>query len=237
MSTNCLVTKLKGSVDNDNLPIFDTIRLKFEESANTIPLYVTSSPSESGTVYVKVIDNSGNVVIDDKPVHAGTTISISAPVSPIVYNVYVKGKAYIGNIAKTAGITYSLDEFLYAIASDITLPYNIVHGNLLSLAHNIKASKIVLKGMLEASTTRGNIEDLLVALLNNGKTTDLNIDCNECRGYIKFLGKNPSSEVTGSSGMYCTFENGNTINVYTDSEKTNLYATYSNSSWSLASNT
>lgn len=234
MGTNCLITKLQGSVDNDNLPIFDTIRLKFEESADTKSLYVTNS-SSSETIHVKAIDNSGNVIVD-KDVLPTITTNIEPPISPVVYNVYIKGKEYVGDIVKTAGITYSLDDFSYAIASNIILPYCTVHGNLLSLAHNIKTQQIRLKGMLEASTTKGNIEDLLVALLNNGKTTDLNIDCNECKGYIKFLGVTPSSVVTGRNGMHCTFENGNTINVYTDSEKTNLYATYNNEVWSLANN-
>ncbi len=233
---NCLVTKLKGTVYNNNLPILDTIRLSFERGENDNPLYVSCIAGATDNVHVKVVDANGDLV-QEVDITPGYTRSFSSPVAPAVYKVFITGKSYVQNISRTSGITVNLDDFSYALNANPMLSYNVVNGSLTSLYHNTGMTSLALKGLIASSTLRGELTDLLVALLQNGKSTDFSFSAKASHGYLTFLGVAVNSTMSPNDFMYCTFENGDTINVYTDSEKTNLYATYSNGSWSLVSNT
>ena len=231
---NCLVTKLKGTVVNDNLPILDTIRLSFERGGNDNPLYVGCIPRATGNVHVKVVDAANGDVIQERDIVPGSTQNFTSPVAPAVYKVFITGKSYVQNISRTSGMTVNLEDFNYAINANPFLSYNVINGSLTSLYHNIGMTTLSFRGLLASSTLRGELTDLLVALLQNGKSTDLNFSANESNGYLTFLGVAIDLTVSPGDYLYATFENGDTINVYQDSEKTQLYATYSNGSWSLA---
>lgn len=227
---NCLVTKLKETVNNDNLSIFDTIRIKLDNigSGN---LYITCL-SGGGPLGVKVVDNNGNVMRDDN-IQPGATSGITPPSdASTIYTIYLKSKYSVAGIIKAGGVTLNINELSYCANCNIGTTYSYINGDFSSIFKNIGMTQLYIRGMLQGSTCKGNLEDLLVALLNNGKTTDLDVMCTECGGNIKFLGIIPQNEL--SEHFMCTFENGNTINVYLDTEKTNLYATYANNTWTMA---
>ena len=86
---NCLVTKLLGSVNNDNLPVFGQVRIK-ATSATKVALWVKSS----GPQTVKVLNPAGTV-IDTQTLQEGLMLIGVADMSNYEYVTFVISDKYV----------------------------------------------------------------------------------------------------------------------------------------------
>ena len=72
---NCLVTKLKESVDNNNLPIFGSIDITLSTVYNTVTSVLESIAGYSGTL--EILDNKGYFTNLDGSENYGTSFVIN----------------------------------------------------------------------------------------------------------------------------------------------------------------
>jgi hypothetical protein len=110
MSTNCLVTKLKGSVQNDNLPILGKIIIEIpqmEQTSNNSYMVVASAPNAS--VNMELVNST---VIDGFPAGADTFT-----ISP---NVIISGHITVTNSGQRVILdAYNVRTIQQALATNI----------------------------------------------------------------------------------------------------------------------
>lgn len=122
---NCLVTKLKGTVDNNNLPIFDAVRIHINSTA------ASSAPQNerrfSCTAYNlttltleniggSFVNSEGQIIGDGKTLTVGTTLT-SVYYSANTTMILVKGKQNIYTLSVPEGNCAYIDfeDIRYAV--------------------------------------------------------------------------------------------------------------------------
>lgn len=97
MSKNCFLTRLKGTVDNNSLPVLGALMIHVSASSarKVITVYTGSTGTTAKAIGGNFVDNSGNVLGDTLtiPANSNYTMYIAAPTEcdVVIYNKYVLG--------------------------------------------------------------------------------------------------------------------------------------------------
>lgn len=190
MSKDCLVTKLKGTVDNDNLPILGYIRVEFQPSAGAVTGYLKSV--EDADVIVKNATVSSLTLVANTQLSFSVTPS-SASVGVVMYvpryslstfhcisnlkAIDISEFAYDDNIDrlyiggpsnnKNMELTGSIEMFRGRSLTAVRLSRcGGVTGNIsvLSACYNIDNNGVIALGYTQVS---GTIESLIEGLMSS----------------------------------------------------------------------
>lgn len=178
---NCLVTKLKASVNNENLPILNTVKFFKDEvqSSYNVNLYIQLVPADGKTLTAYLSD--GKVFLDNSGNPMSNTLTISS--SNIIHvpldscTMYIKNKNNIKNFFSTFyNFSVPLSEFSYCTNIEVLKLY--LSGDTKDISMN---TKIVEFNSYTQSKVSGNLSDF-------GKCTSLaklNINSNKFDGSIE----------------------------------------------------
>jgi hypothetical protein len=178
---NCLVTKLKASVDNDNLPILNTLKFfkDWVQSSYNTNYYINVTPADGKTLEASLAD--GKVFLDNSGNPSTNTLTITY--SYFVHvpldrcTMFIKNKADIKKVQSTfTDFTIPLSEFSYCTNIEIIRLY--VSGDTKDISMNTKLVEFYSQYQHSIS---GNISDF-------GKCTSLEkleINSNRFAGSIE----------------------------------------------------
>jgi len=156
---NCLVTKLKGSVNGD-LPIIDTVRIyaRLKENVDySYRWFGVIFPSNDGTIQTK-----NGTIVDGSGASQGTTKTIKAGVeqqNTILSNTadccaLIKSKYDMTRLELQRDLYMNIDDLSYVPLDSIDITNaNYCTGNLYNINENIKTIRI-FKGLGDATVSK-----------------------------------------------------------------------------------
>lgn len=279
MSTNCLVTKLKSRVENNDLSKLGALTVYIKGTLS--PVQATNAFNiNMGAAFDVDIDVPGtlsdaNLIADYGTSHRynnpnnliGVGFKSTENTRMFIYNKYIlKEIVYIGD-ASGRNWYFNLNDLSYCsnltrieignspvIGSPVNLPSSLQNiqilnneidptdvsfvnkmpnltkvvlstNKLIGSVENITNISITNMGFNNAVNLGGNIEVMLVELLNRGKTTSLS--CNISNSNVKFHG---ASSLNISMALTATFDTNSIIL----KKSGNIVATYDGSTWTYA---
>ena len=194
---DCLVTKLKKSVDNDNLPLFDAIKFRI-------------SPAADGENNFSIISD-GSIVTFSGVIRSGYTSTSSTRTSPFS----VSGDTEYFFHAYTSDGEDSRNIRIDGFSQIKALGFNKGLVETFSISAFAAAVNAFFLGLKSAASWArniiGNLEDYVEKAFKLGKTTDVRIGGR----YIKFNGLNANA--TGRTGdvYYVEFNDQDYVKVHT----------------------
>lgn len=194
---DCLVTKLKKFVDNDNLPLFDAIKFRISPAANadsnfditsdgsivTFSGVMRSGASSTSSIYTSPVSASGN---NSYFFYAYTSDGEDSR------NIRIDGFSQIKSLGFNKGLveTFSISAFAAAV--------NAIFLGLKSAATWM-------------SNIGGNLEEYVEKAFKLGKTTNVKIGGR----YIKFNGLNANATGRTGDNYYVEFNDQDYVKVHT----------------------
>lgn len=203
----CLVTKLTGVVNNNDLERLGQFKMTITKGGNpNYGVYIYTSKNNAAEAY---IEGKGNFIWKDSNQDAGKTanlngaIILSIPEGDAAYDVYVKDIYYINNIAN---LSYGTKFDVAVLAKckyleSLSLQSTKVYGHLSDIKDcplrtlNIVEAKSLNSTLEELGVftsletiyvggnagVSGSVEGLIQNFIKNGRTTG-NITFNNCKG-------------------------------------------------------
>lgn len=232
MGTNCLVTKLKSQVANDNLEKLGVLKFNVvatEDSSANRRLYIdpASGKQLSATAFGGYVQlEYGNTETQKD--------SLTLPNNAVFmtnndFTLEVKSKYDITRIQLGLGIGINFSTFNYP--SNITIISSPVQGNT-AISGNIEGlantPSIEEIRTLYCSNLGGTLEKLIEGLVKANKSTDLELRIGGSG--VKFN----NNIISPSLFLYCAFSS-NACTIYSDSAKTVEVASYNGSTWTYNS--
>lgn len=203
---NCLVTKLKGTVDNNNLPIFDAVRIHINSTAaSSAPQNQRKFSCTAYNLTTFTLENIGGSFVDSEGqiIGDGKTLTIGTTLTDVYYSanttmILVKGKQNIYTLSVASGNCAYIDfeDIRYALNLQSFAVCGAGQTGELSDLSSLKLSSLTING----SPITGNISSL-------AKMTTLR--------YVNFLSN--SIIIEGDFASWAPYRSASTVNVTTGS--------------------
>lgn len=213
---NCLVTKLKASVNNDNLPILNTMKFfkDWVQSSYNTNYYVNVIPADGKTLTAYLSD--GKVFLDQSGNPMSNTLTITS--SNFVHvpldrcTMFIKNKADIKKVQSTfTDFTIPLSEFSYCTNIEIIRLY--LSGDTKDISMNTKLVEFYSQNHNGIS---GNISDFGKCTSLTVLTVNSNRFAGSIEAFVAAQRANGRTSVSSSSpiavaltGANVTFNGGN----------------------------
>lgn len=176
----CLITKLKSSVNDESLPIFNGFRFSFRIGETNKNGYVASAGLIAGNTEIEILDDdvfitrvAGNATfVNDKKVLLGDESidypgffinKVSDGITTHKVNCILRGKYNLSQLPELYGLEYGLNDLRYCddlSALRISTESNI-GGNLFDFPSLKRLSTIEVYDTYSSKVFEGNIKDLL----------------------------------------------------------------------------
>lgn len=215
---NCLVTTLKGVINNDTLPILGRCNFVAENNrTDSSKTFQVSCPAGSGQVANAISGTFADGTTQKSfPANGGlidiTTAAKDAIVSLPKYKID-RMLAHIEQQKVGQSFIFTTDDLEYASElSYVTINYTAISGDIAKLSKCILLERLDIVG----TNVTGNLEDLLEGFVANGKTLQFVMNTSS---YIKLHGAYDSRSFTVTfSTDACTVKvSGTTVASYTKS--------------------
>lgn len=216
---NCLITQLKGSVQNDNLPIFE--KIKFEATntrSNNSKTFQVSCPANSGEKAIMLKGTFADGTTEKSfPANGGLIDITTANIGDIVLLPKYIVDRIIAHADTGQKFKFNIEEFAYdEKMSYFTVNNTKAYGNIAALGNCPLLETVYVSN----TDVEGALEGFFENMVNAGSTI--------ADFAIQSSSNNSFNSVVGTRTLYAVFT-ANTCQVYAERAHTTAVATYTKS--------